>query len=147
MIYQCIFIYILFFCLFVFFCLAILYIYKRSFRFWSIPTHIFILNLPFLKFISVARNTPTWLEGLQRQSPLSSSLGTVIFHNSKAQEAHLFKVHSELKVLVPHGIEGVAVDGFGAEVAAVNRHTQNIHLEAGATSTVPGADVLPRNNL
>lgn len=56
-------------------------------------------------------------------------------------------MHSELKVLVPHGVEGVAVDGFGTEVAAVDRHTQNIQLEAGATSAVTGADVLPRNNL
>lgn len=113
----------------------------------SIPIHIFSLDPPFLKVISVVCHTPTWLEGLQRHSPLSSSLGTVVLHNGKAQEAHLFKVHCELKVLVPHGVEGVAVDGFGTEVAAVDGHAQNVHLEAGAAGAVSGTDVLPRNNL
>lgn len=90
---------------------------------------------------------PTWFEGLQRKSPLSSSLGTIVLHNCKPHEAHLFKVHGELKVLVPHGVEGVPVDGLGAEVAAVDRHAQNVHLKAGAASAVTRTDILPRNNL
>lgn len=56
-------------------------------------------------------------------------------------------MHGELKVLVPHGVEGVAVDGFGAEVAAVDRHAQDVHLETGAAGAVTGTDVLPGNNL
>lgn len=56
-------------------------------------------------------------------------------------------MHSKLKVLVPHGVEGITVDGFGAEVGAVNRHAQDIHLNAGAAAAVSRTDVLPRNNL
>lgn len=91
--------------------------------------------------------TLTWLEGFQGQSPLSCSLGTVVLHHGKAQEAHLFKVYGELKVLAPHGVEGVAVDGFGTEVAAVDGHAHNIHLKAGAAGTVTRTDVLTRDNL
>lgn len=71
----------------------------------------------------------------------------VVLYNSNAQKAHIFKVHSKLKVLVPHGVEGITVDGFGAEVGAVNRHAQDIHLNAGAAAAVSRTDVLPRNNL
>lgn len=71
----------------------------------------------------------------------------VVLHNSNTQKAHLFKVHSKLKVLIPHGVEGITVNGFGAEVGAVNRHAQNIHLKAGAATAVSRTDVLPRNNL
>lgn len=91
--------------------------------------------------------SPTRLEGFQRQSSLSSSLRAVVLHDSDAQKAHLFKVHSELKVLVPHGVEGVTVDGFGTEVGAVDGHAQDIHLNAGAAAAVSWTDVLPRNNL
>ena len=106
-----------------------------------------ILFSSFASFLSAVHVAPTWLEGLQRQSPLSSGLGAVVLHDSKAQEAHLLKVYSELKVFVPHGVEGVTVDGLGAEVAAVDGHTQNIHLEAGTAGAVAGTDVLPGNNL
>lgn len=56
-------------------------------------------------------------------------------------------MHSELKVFVPHGVEGVAVDRFGTEVAAVDGHAQNIQLNAGAAGTVTGTNVLPGHNL
>lgn len=56
-------------------------------------------------------------------------------------------MHSELKVLAPHGVEGVAVDGFGAEVAAVDGHAQNIHLEARAASAITRTNVLTGDNL
>lgn len=56
-------------------------------------------------------------------------------------------MHSELKVLVPHGVEGVAVDGFGAEVAAIDGHAQDVHLDAGAAGAVTGTDVLSRDDL
>lgn len=56
-------------------------------------------------------------------------------------------MHRELKVLVPHGVEGVAVDGFGAEVAAVDGHAQDVHLNAGAAVAVTGTDVLARDDL
>lgn len=56
-------------------------------------------------------------------------------------------MHGELEVLTPHGVEGVAVDWFGAEVAAVDGHAQNIHLNAGAASGVTGTNVLTGHNL
>jgi len=56
-------------------------------------------------------------------------------------------MHGELKVLTPHGVEGVAVDGFGTEVAAVDGHAQNIHLDAGAAGAVTRTNILTRNNL
>ena len=89
----------------------------------------------------------TWLEDFQRQCPLCCSLGAVVLHDGEAQEAHLLKVHGELKVLAPHGVEGVAMDGFGAEVAAVDRHAQNVDLETGAASAVTGTDVLTGDDL
>lgn len=91
--------------------------------------------------------SPTWLEGFQRQSPLSGSLRAVVLHHGEAQEAHVLKVHGELEVLAPHGVEGVAVDGFGAKVAAVDGHAQDVHLEARAAGAVPGTDVLTGDDL
>lgn len=56
-------------------------------------------------------------------------------------------MHSELEVLVPHWVEGVAVDGLGAEVAAVNGHAQDVHLDAGAAGAVAGTNVLAGHDL
>lgn len=56
-------------------------------------------------------------------------------------------MHVELKVFAPHGVQGVAVDGFGTEVAAVDGHAQNIHLDAGTASAVTRTNILTRNNL
>lgn len=56
-------------------------------------------------------------------------------------------MHSKLKVLIPHGVEGITVDGFGAEVGAVDWNAQDIHLDAGAAAAVSRTDILPRNNL
>lgn len=56
-------------------------------------------------------------------------------------------MHDELEVLAPHGVEGVAVDGFGTEVAAVDGHAQDVHLDARTASAVSGTDVLTGNNL
>lgn len=115
-----------------------------------LTTHLFFFLCSCIlaaSFCCWASETPTWFEGFQRQSPLSSSLGTVVLHHSKAQEAHLFKVHVELKVLIPHRVEGVAVDGLGTEVAAVNRHAQDVHLDAGTSSAVTGANVLTGDDL
>ena len=91
--------------------------------------------------------TRTWLQGLQGQGPLSRGLGAVVLDHGDAQEAHVLKVHGELEVLAPHGVERVAVDGLGAEVAAVHGHAQDIHLDAGAAGTVTGTHVLPGDNL
>lgn len=89
----------------------------------------------------------TWLQGLQRQSSLSSRLGTVVLYHSKAKETHFFEVHAELKVFAPHRVQGVAVDGFGTEVAAVDLHAQNIHFNAGAAGAVTRTNILTRDNL
>lgn len=56
-------------------------------------------------------------------------------------------MHSELKALAPHRVEGVAVDGFGAEMVGVDRHSQDIYLDAGAAGAVTRTDVLSRNKL
>ena len=56
-------------------------------------------------------------------------------------------MHAELKVLAPHRVEGVAVDGFGAEVAAVDGHAQDVDLETGAAGAVTGTDVLAGDDL
>lgn len=90
---------------------------------------------------------PTKLKSLQRQGPLSRGLGAVILHDRKTHKAHVLKVHIELEVLAPHGVESVAVDGFGSKVTAVDGHAQNVQLNAGAPSTVCRTNILPRNNL
>lgn len=56
-------------------------------------------------------------------------------------------MHGELKALVPHGVEGVAVDWFGAEVAAVDGNAQDVHLDAGAASAVTRTNVLTGDDL
>lgn len=56
-------------------------------------------------------------------------------------------MHIELEVLTPHGVQGVAVDGFGTKVAAVDGHAQNIHLYAGTASAVTRTNILTRDNL
>lgn len=56
-------------------------------------------------------------------------------------------MHAELEVLAPHGVEGVAVDGFGAEVAAVDGHAQDVHLDTGAAGGVAGTHVLTGDDL
>lgn len=56
-------------------------------------------------------------------------------------------MHGELKVLIPHRVEGVAVDGFGSKVAAVHGHAQDIHLDAGASSAVTRANILTGDDL
>lgn len=56
-------------------------------------------------------------------------------------------MHGEVELLAPHGVERVAVDGFGAEVVAVDGHAQNVHLDAGAARAVARTHVLTGNNL
>ena len=50
-------------------------------------------------------------------------------------------------MLAPHGVEGVAVDGLGAEVTAVHGHAQDVHLHTRAARTVARAHVLTRHDL
>lgn len=56
-------------------------------------------------------------------------------------------MNAEKELLVPHGVQGVAVDGFGAEVAAVQGHPQHVQLDAGAARAIAGANVLARHDL
>lgn len=56
-------------------------------------------------------------------------------------------MHIKLKVLTPHGVQGVAVDGFGTEVAAVDGHAKDIHLDAGTAGAVTRTHILTRDNL
>lgn len=124
------------------------------FLFFSFTAHILahsrrlvqVKPLPrFCEWLGASRRT--WLEGFERQSPLRRGLRAVVLHDGHAQEARLLEVHGELEVLVPHGVEGVAVDGLGAEVAAVDGHAQNVHLDAGAAGAVAGTHVLAGDDL
>lgn len=56
-------------------------------------------------------------------------------------------MNPEEKLLVPHGVQSVPVDGLRAEVAAVQRHAQDVHLDARASCAVARAHVLARDNL
>lgn len=56
-------------------------------------------------------------------------------------------MNPEKELLVPHGVESVAVDGLRAEVAAVQGHPQHVDLDAGAARAIAGANVLARHNL
>lgn len=110
---------------------------KKYFIFAIIPPQVLV----------VVSGAQTLFQGFQRKSSLSCCLRTVVLHNSKAQEAHVLTVHAERKVLAPHGVEGVAVNGLGTEVAAVNGHAQNVHFQTGAACTVTRTNVLPGDNL
>lgn len=54
--------------------------------------------------------------------------GAVVFHHCEANENKVFKVNVVEELLVPHGVESVAMDGFCAEVAGVLWHAQHINL-------------------
>jgi len=56
-------------------------------------------------------------------------------------------VNPEKELLVPHGVESVAMNGLRPEVAAVQGHPQHIDFDAGAARAIAGADVLSRHNL
>lgn len=56
-------------------------------------------------------------------------------------------MNPEEKLFIPHGVQGVPVDGLGAEMAAVQWHAQDVHFNARASCAVTGAHVLSRNNL
>lgn len=56
-------------------------------------------------------------------------------------------MNSEEELLVPRGVQSVPVDGLRAEVAAVQRHAQDVHLDARASCAVARAHVLARDKL
>lgn len=56
-------------------------------------------------------------------------------------------MNSEKELLVPHGVESVAMDGLRPEVAAVQRHPQHIDFNARAARAIARADVLSGHNL
>lgn len=56
-------------------------------------------------------------------------------------------MNPEEKLLVPHGVESVSMDGLRAEMAAVQRHAQDVHLDARASRAVTRAHVLTRDDL
>lgn len=89
----------------------------------------------------------TCSEVLEGQNPLSRHLWAVILHHSHTQKSQILKVCLKLKVFVPHRVERVAVDGFGAEMTAVRQHPQHLHLYTGTAVWVPGTHVLSRHDL
>lgn len=92
-------------------------------------------------------STRTSLQRPQGNDPLRRHSRAVVFHHREAEEDQIFEVDAEKELLVPHGVEGVAVDGLGAEVAAVQGHPQHIDLNAGAARAVAGANILARYDL
>ena len=70
-----------------------------------------------------------------------------MFNHSEAQESQVLHKYRECETLVPNGIEGVAMDGFGTEVAPICLHAQNIHLDTGTTTGVSRTYILTRDNL
>lgn len=85
----------------------------------------------------------TWFEGFEGKYPLSGDLRAIVLHDSNAQKRHILEVHVEQEVLIPHGIECVAVYGLGTEMAAVCRHTQHLHFHTGTAVGVTRTHVLP----
>lgn len=86
-------------------------------------------------------------QGLERKDPLRRDGRAVVLHDRKPEEEEVLEVSPEEKRLVPHGVQGVAVDGLRAEVAAVQRRAQDVHLHARAAGAVARAHVLPRHDL
>ena len=70
-----------------------------------------------------------------------------MFNHREAQESQILHKHRKGETLVPNGIEGIAMDGFGPEVAPICLHAQNIHLDTGTTTGVSRAYILTRDNL
>lgn len=89
----------------------------------------------------------TSLQRFQGNDPLGCDSRAVVFNHGEAQKDQILEVDAEQELLVPHGVEGVAVDGLGAEVAAVQGHPQHVDLDAGAARAVAGANVLARHDL
>lgn len=56
-------------------------------------------------------------------------------------------MNPEEKLFVPHGVKSVSVDGLRAEMAAVQRHAQDVSLDARTSGAVTGAHVLARDDL
>lgn len=56
-------------------------------------------------------------------------------------------MNPEKKLLVPHWVEGVAMNGFGPEMAAVQGHPKHIDFDARTSCAVAGAHVLSRHDL
>lgn len=56
-------------------------------------------------------------------------------------------MNPEKELLIPHGVQSVAVNGLCPEMAAVQGHPQHVELNARAARAVAGADVLSRHDL
>lgn len=56
-------------------------------------------------------------------------------------------MNSEEKLFVPHGVEGISMDGLCAKMAAVQGHSQDIDFNTRASCAVTWAHVLSRDNL
>lgn len=57
-------------------------------------------------------------------------------------------MNPEEKLLVPYGIECIAMNGFSAKMAAIQRHSKHIYFNAWASwAVVVRAHILARYNL
>lgn len=56
-------------------------------------------------------------------------------------------MNSEEKLFVPHGVQGISMDGLRAKMAAVQGHSQDIDFNTRASCAVTWAHVLSRDNL
>lgn len=56
-------------------------------------------------------------------------------------------MNSEEKLLIPHGVQGISMDGLRAKMAAVQGHSQDVDFNTRASRAVTRAHVLSRDNL
>lgn len=56
-------------------------------------------------------------------------------------------MNSEEKLFIPHGVQGIAMDGLRAKMATVQGHSQDIDFNTRASCAVTRAHVLSRDNL
>lgn len=89
----------------------------------------------------------TSFQSLEWDDSLSSDCWAVVFHDCKTKEHKVFEVNPEEELLIPHGVQSVPMDGLRAEVAAVQRHAQDINLDTRASRAVTWAHILTRDDL
>lgn len=56
-------------------------------------------------------------------------------------------MNPEEKLLIPHGVQSVSVDGFCAEMAAVQGHAQDVNFNARTSGAVTRTHILARDDL
>lgn len=55
-------------------------------------------------------------------------------------------MNPEEKLLIPHGVQSVPMDGLCAEMAAVQGHAQDVNFNAQTSGAVTRAHILARDD-